>query len=174
MNPNWPLEWKQLAPHITDLTKLATVSNMVDYMGKETMTWGHLAIDKYQCGFPQMFCTKMHESTRTCILIFPNCVWSTDYFYLNKTILQRYQNHTIVIIGSNSLSPGTSVHLIEIAFGSPGKQGVKRSSSILFSSVGDGPRIYKTKCWLNKYNGQQDGHFSFKQLFQYLNAIFQS
>lgn len=56
-------------------------------------------------------------------------------------------------MGSNSFSPGTSIHVISIALGSPGEQGVKRSSTTLLGSVLDGPRtLFKSK--LKKGNKQ--------------------
>lgn len=48
--------------------------------------------------------------------------------------------------GSNSFSPGTSIHVISIALGSPGEQGVKRSSTIVLGSALEGPRtLFKQK-----------------------------
>lgn len=47
---------------------------------------------------------------------------------------------TMHTIGSNSFSPGTSIHVISIALGSPGEQGVKRSSTNMLGSSLDGPR----------------------------------
>lgn len=44
--------------------------------------------------------------------------------------------------GSNSFSPGTSIHVISSALGSPGEQGVKRSHAIMLGSVLDGPRTF--------------------------------
>lgn len=43
-------------------------------------------------------------------------------------------------IGSKSFSPGTSIHVISLACGSPGEQGVRRSSTMTFGSLLDGPR----------------------------------
>lgn len=46
---------------------------------------------------------------------------------------------TMQTIGSRSLSPGTSIHVISMASGSPGEQGVSRSSTICPGVVRDGP-----------------------------------
>lgn len=47
---------------------------------------------------------------------------------------------TMQTIGSKSLSLGTSIQVISMAAGSPGEQGVKRSSTITWLLLRDGPR----------------------------------
>ena len=47
-------------------------------------------------------------------------------------------------IGSSSLSLGTSIQVISIAAGSPGEQGVKRSSTIIWLLLRDGPRTCRS------------------------------
>lgn len=47
---------------------------------------------------------------------------------------------TMHTIGSSSFSPGTSIHVISTALGSPGEQGVKRSSTSMLGLSLDGPR----------------------------------
>lgn len=46
---------------------------------------------------------------------------------------------TMETIGSKSLSPGTSTHVISMAPGSPGEQGVNRSSTTVLGSAREGP-----------------------------------
>lgn len=50
---------------------------------------------------------------------------------------------TMETTGSNSFSPGTFIHVISIALGSPGEQGVRRSSTVTLGSSLDGPRTLK-------------------------------
>jgi len=45
---------------------------------------------------------------------------------------------TMETLGSSNLSPGTSIHVISSASGSPGEQGVNKSTMI-FGFVTDGP-----------------------------------
>lgn len=47
---------------------------------------------------------------------------------------------TMHTMGSRSLSLGTSIQVISMAAGSPGEQGVSRSSTIIELFVRDGPR----------------------------------
>lgn len=47
---------------------------------------------------------------------------------------------TMLTTGSSSFSPGTSIHVISTALGSPGEHGVRRSSIITLGSVLEGPR----------------------------------
>lgn len=47
-------------------------------------------------------------------------------------------------IGSSSLSLGTSIQVISMAAGSPGEQGVKRSSTITWLLLRDGPRTCRS------------------------------
>lgn len=49
---------------------------------------------------------------------------------------------TMETIGSKSLSPGTSTHVISMAPGSPGEQGIKRSSTMVSGSAREGPRTW--------------------------------
>ena len=44
-----------------------------------------------------------------------------------------------VSLGSSNLSLGTCIHVILIASGSRGLQGVKRSSTVMLGSIGEGP-----------------------------------
>lgn len=46
---------------------------------------------------------------------------------------------TIVTGGSNNLSPGTFIHVISKAPGSPGEHGVTKSLTICVLSNGEGP-----------------------------------
>lgn len=52
---------------------------------------------------------------------------------------------TMQTMGSNSLSLGTSIQVISMAAGSPGEQGVKRSSTITWLLLRDGPRTCRKK-----------------------------
>lgn len=47
---------------------------------------------------------------------------------------------TMETTGSKSLSPGTSIHVISTAPGSPGEQGVRRSFTMQLGSALEGPR----------------------------------
>lgn len=47
---------------------------------------------------------------------------------------------TMQTMGSSSLSLGTSIQVISMAAGSPGEQGVKRSSTITWLLLRDGPQ----------------------------------
>lgn len=73
-------------------------------------------------------------------------------------IIKRNQDFTIVTGGSKSFSPSTSIHVISKAPGSPGEQGVNRSSTICVLSRGEGPR---TRCGnkSHEFNGNSKRNF---------------
>ncbi|MEQ2179770.1 hypothetical protein GOODEAATRI_028563, partial [Goodea atripinnis] len=54
---------------------------------------------------------------------------------------------TMQTMGSSSLSLGTSIQVISMAAGSPGEHGVKRSSTITWVLLRDGPRTCREKRW---------------------------
>lgn len=76
---------------------------------------------------------------------------------LNNFFLKQTKRQTMQTTGSKSLSPGTSIHVISMAPGSPGEQGVSRSSTMLLGSAREGPRTcnkqsFEIFIWTNWIN----------------------
>lgn len=76
-------------------------------------------------------------------ITYMNLIKISSWCYKNnfdKLVYKDLKCPTMETTGSKSLSPGTSIHVISTAPGSPGEQGVSRSFTMQLGSALEGPR----------------------------------
>lgn len=92
--------------------------------------------------------------------------WRAALQFRKRFVCVTLTMHTM---GSSSLSLGTSIQVISMAAGSPGEQGVKRSSTITWLLLRDGPRTCTSFKKKKKEKKKQSNAKSYKSYFKMMS-----